>query len=104
VRDRALADGGPDTRRVASIAATGFGLAALCIGHKRSYLPSREIESRVVSTLSFLLNHVDQVNGFFYHFIDVDTGKRVRQSEVSPIDTTICCVVSSPHANTFTIR
>ena len=89
VRDRALADGGPDTRRVASIAATGFGLAALCIGHKRSYLPSREIESRVVSTLSFLLNHVDQVNGFFYHFIDVDTGKRVRQSEVSPIDTTI---------------
>ena len=39
VRDRALADGGPDPRRIASIAATGFGLAALCIGHKRGYLP-----------------------------------------------------------------
>lgn len=89
VRDRALADGGPDSRRVASIAATGFGLAALCIGHKRGYLPEQEIGSRVVSTLNFLLNHVEQVNGFFYHFIDINTGKRVRFSEVSPIDTTI---------------
>jgi hypothetical protein len=39
VRDRALADGTPDNRKTASIAATGFGLAALCIGHKRGYLP-----------------------------------------------------------------
>ena len=89
VRDRALADGGSDPRRIASIAATGFGLAALCIGHKRGYLPEHEIGKRVVTTLSFLLNHVEQVNGFFYHFIDMNTGKRVRLSEVSPIDTTI---------------
>ena len=45
--------------------------------------------SRVVATLNFVLNHVEQVNGFFYHFIDINTGQRVRQSEVSPIDTTI---------------
>ncbi len=89
VRDRALADGGPDPRRVASIAATGFGLAALCIGHKRGYLPPHQIGARVVVTLRFLLNHVEQVNGFFYHFIDIYTGKRVRMSEVSPIDTAI---------------
>ena len=89
VRDRALADGGPDSRKVASIAATGFGLAALCIGHKRGYLPPHQIGGRVVTTLKFLLNHVEQMNGFFYHFIDINTGKRVRMSEVSPIDTTI---------------
>jgi hypothetical protein len=89
VRDRALADGAPDNRRIASIAATGFGLAALCIGHKRGYLPGHEIGNRVVATLNFVLNHVQQVNGFFYHFIDINTGQRVRQSEVSPIDTTI---------------
>ena len=88
VRDRALADGG-DHRRVASIAATGFGLAAMCIGHKLGYLPPHEIGARVVATLSFVLNHVDQVNGFFYHFIDINTGKRLLLSEVSPIDTTI---------------
>ncbi len=89
VRDRALADGGPDKRRIASIAATGFGLSALCIGHKRQYLPSHQIGNRVVATLSFLLNHAEQVNGVFYHFIDWETGKRVRMSEVSPIDTAI---------------
>ena len=89
VRDRALADGSPDKRRIASIAATGFGLSALCIGHQRRYLPRRQIRSRVVTTLNFLLNHVEQVNGVFYHFIDWDTGRRVRMSEVSPIDTAV---------------
>ena len=89
VRDRAFADGGTDPRRVASIAATGFGLAALCIGHRRGYLPPHEIGTRVVRTLRALLERVDQVNGFFFHFLDIDTGKRVRFSEVSPIDTTI---------------
>lgn len=89
VRDRAPADGGADRRHAASIAATGFGLAALCIGHKRGYFPLHQIGTRVVTTLSFLLNHAEQVNGFFYHFLDLETGKRARLSEVSPIDTTI---------------
>ena len=89
VRDRALADGGPDKRRISSIAATGFGLTALCIGHQREYLPRHQIGNRVVATLSFLLNHVEHENGVFYHFIDWETGRRVRQSEVSPIDTAI---------------
>lgn len=89
VRDRALADGGPDERRVASIAATGYGLAALCIGQQHQYLPSREIYGRVIATLSFLLNHAEHVNGFFYHFLDIETGRRLNGCEVSPIDTTI---------------
>ena len=89
VRDRALASGGYDNRVTASIAATGFGLAALSIGHARGYLPKHEIGTRVVTTLIFLLNHVQQANGFYYHFIDINTGLRVRRSEVSPIDTTI---------------
>jgi hypothetical protein len=89
VRDRALADGGVDNRKTASIAATGFGLAALCIGHKHGYLPPHQIGARVVATLSHLVDRVDQQNGFFYHFIDMNTGKRVHFSEVSPIDTTI---------------
>lgn len=89
IRDRALADGATDARRVASIAATGFGLAALCIGHKRGYLPPHQIGQRVVTTLSFLLRHAEHVNGFFYHFLDVETGKRARRSEISPIDTSL---------------
>lgn len=89
VKDRALADGTPDPRRLASIAATGFGLAALCIGHEREYLPRRTIRARVITTLNFALNHVEHMNGFFYHFIDMNTGKRLILSEASPIDTTI---------------
>lgn len=88
VKDRALA-GGNDTRAVASIAATGFGLTALCIGHKRGYGDATQIQARVTNTLTFLLNQFTNVNGFFYHFIDMDSGVRVWSSEVSSIDTSI---------------
>ncbi len=89
VRDRALASGEPDQRVTGSIAATGFGLAALSIGHARGYMPKHQIGARVVTTLNSLVNHAEQVNGFYYHFLDINTGKRVRLCEVSPIDTAI---------------
>src|ERR1700753_3207092 len=45
VLDRAVAvsDGKLDPRRMASIAATGFGLTSLCIADKRSYMPRKVI-------------------------------------------------------------
>jgi len=88
VKDRALA-GGNDTRTVASIAATGFGLTALCIGHKRAYADATQIQVRVPNPVTFLLNQLTNVNGFFYHFIDMASGARVWNSEVSSIDTSI---------------
>ena len=88
VRDRALADGG-DKRLMGSIAATGFGLTALCIGHQRRYGNQKEITARVRNTLRFLLNDTHHVNGFFYHFVDIHTGNRYGVSEISPIDMAI---------------
>ena len=88
VKDRALAVGN-DTRVVSSIAATGFGLTALCIAHKRGYGDAAQIQGRVSTTLSFLLNKLPTVNGFFYHFIDMNTGERVWNCEVSSIDTSL---------------
>lgn len=88
VRDRAAADGG-DTRSTASIAATGFGLTALCIGHRRGYRPAAEISERAEATLEFLLNHAAHYEGFFYHFLDIRNGERERFSELSPMDTAI---------------
>ena len=88
VRDRAAANGG-DTRSTASIAATGFGLTALCIGHRRGYRPEAEIAERAESTLEFLLNHAAHHEGFFYHFLDLRSGQRERFSELSPMDTAI---------------
>jgi hypothetical protein len=88
VRDRANADGG-DTRLRASIAATGFGLTAMCIAHRRQYRPHAEIEKRVRHSLRFLANEAPLVHGFLYHFVDLRNGKRFEDSEISPIDMAI---------------
>ena len=88
VKDRALAAGN-DTRTVASIAATGYGLTALCIGHQRGYGDAAQIQARVTATLDFLLNHLPNVNGFFYHFIDMTSGARMWNCELSSIDTSL---------------
>ena len=53
ILDRANANGG-SSRRKASIAATGFGLTALCIGAERGYRPAKQIERRAAQTLEFL--------------------------------------------------
>ena len=59
VLDRARNDlgGARDPRRMASIAATGFGLTALCIADKRGYLPHAQIVERVRTTLDWHLNN-----------------------------------------------
>lgn len=78
-----------DHRSMASIAATGFGLTALCIADKRGYLPHAQIVERVRTTLRWHLNRMPEVHGFFYHFTHVETGTRWAESEVSSIDTSI---------------
>ena len=88
VRDRASAIG-EERRREASIAATGFGLTALCIADSREYARSGEIALRVRQTLRFLKDKLPHEHGFFYHFIDFATGERAWNSEVSPIDTSL---------------
>jgi hypothetical protein len=88
VKDRALAAGN-DTSTVASIAATGFGLTALCVADQRGYMASADIAARVQSALTFLLNQMPNQNGFFFHYVDMNTGQRVNGSEVSSIDTAI---------------
>ena len=91
VKDRALATGVNDTRTVSSVAATGFGLAAMCVGDQRGYQPHAAIVTRVQNTLSFLAGTLQPGgrNGFFYHFVDVTTGARAFSSEVSSMDTAI---------------
>ncbi len=89
VMDRAYASGATDSRTISSIAATGFGLGALCIGAQRGYMPASQIQSRVLTTLNFIWSQLPQQNGFFYHFVDMNTGQRANQSEVSSIDTSI---------------
>jgi hypothetical protein len=92
ILDRAnnrLSGGEVDPRFASSIAATGFGLTALCIADSRKYLPSDQIRRRVLATLQFHLNPMPTEHGFYYHFNDFKTGLPLLNIEVSPIDTTI---------------
>jgi len=88
ILDRANANGG-SSRRKASIAATGFGLTALCIGVERGYRPAKEIERRAAQTLEFLAQRAPSEHGFLYHFVDENSGERHGKSEISPIDMAI---------------
>ena len=60
---------------MASVAATGFGLTALCIGAERGWITAGEARDRVMSALRFLQRVAPQVRGFFLHFMDPTTGE-----------------------------
>ncbi len=72
-----------------SIASTGFGLTALCIGAQRQYVSHAEAEKRALDALTFLWKKLPNHRGFFYHWADINTGERLWDSEVSSIDTAI---------------
>jgi DNA-binding LacI/PurR family transcriptional regulator len=78
----------PGAPGVASIAAVGFGLTAYLIGIDRGYITYAEGQERVSRTLDTLLQ-MERVHGFYFHFVDMETGRRVWRSEVSTIDTAI---------------
>jgi hypothetical protein len=78
-----------DSSVVASVAATGFGLTALCIGAKHGFISLAEARERVLVTLRFLWRKLPQHRGFFYHFANLNTGERLWDSEISSVDTAI---------------
>ena len=86
VEDRGSADGGA-LRNASSVAATGFGLTALCIAARRGWEEDTVIRERVRLTLNFTLKNVQHQHGFLYHFVNGESGQRMLNSEISPIDT-----------------
>lgn len=89
VMDRKLADGEPDGRTIGSIAATGFGLSALCLADARGHAPRAELRAQIVRTLRWLMEHQTHEHGFFYHFFHWGTGERIWQCELSSVDSAI---------------
>ena len=82
-----------------SVAAVGFGLSAYLVGAERGWVTREEARERVLVTLRFLWNApqgtaaegMTGYRGFFYHFLDMETGKRWgKDVELSSIDTTLC--------------
>jgi hypothetical protein len=79
----------PNDTELGSIAATGFGLTAMCVGDERSFMPHAEIRKRVADGLRFLSKKMPNHRGFFYHWANINTGERLWDSEVSSVDTAI---------------
>lgn len=80
----------------ASIAVVGFALSSYPVGVERGWISRTEAVARTLVTLRFFWNgpqskQPDAIgyNGFYYHFLDMKTGERVWQSELSLIDTTL---------------
>ena len=95
IDDRGPADGG-EHKKVSSIASTGFGLTAMCIADRRGWLKHGAILDRVKTILQFAFEKLPHEHGFFYHFVDPDTGARAWKCEVSDIDTCLllCGVIT----------
>ena len=77
------------TESFSSIAAVGFGLTAYGIGAERGWVSRDDAAQRVLTTLRFFENGVEGHKGFFYHFVDMKSGKRFKEVELSTIDTTL---------------
>lgn len=79
----------------ASIAAIGLALAAYPIGVEHGFMTRAAAVERTLTTLRFFWDspqsqEVDATGykGFYYHFLDMQSGRRAWQSELSTIDST----------------
>jgi hypothetical protein len=79
-----------------SIAAVGLALAAYPVGVERGFLTRANARNRTLTTLRFFWNSSQGTEpdatgykGFYYHFLDMNTGRRAGECELSTIDTTL---------------
>jgi hypothetical protein len=77
----------------ASVAVVGFALSAYAVGVERGWLARAEGVTRTLASLRFFESSQQGPepdatghHGFYYHFLDLESGRRVWQCEVSPID------------------
>jgi hypothetical protein len=96
VKDRCNLRVNSDNGVVASIAATGFGLTALCVADQEGFVLRDQAVERVATTLRSLWKKLPNPRGFFYHWANINTGERIWDSEISSVDTAIllCGVLS----------
>jgi hypothetical protein len=85
------------TKSFASIASVGFALPAYAIGVERGWCSRAQARDLTLTTLRFFWNApqgpassgTSGEAGFFYHFLDMESGLRFREVELSSVDTTI---------------
>ena len=77
-----------------SIAATGLALACYPVSVENGFISRAAAAERTLATLRFFWNShqgpepdATGYKGFYYHFLDMQTGRRVWQCELSTVDT-----------------
>jgi hypothetical protein len=80
----------------ASIAATGLALTAYPVGVERGFMSRAAAVERTLATLRFFWNSpqgpesdATGYQGFYYHFLDMRTGRRAWQCELSTVDSAL---------------
>lgn len=89
VRDSAPNRPGATSNAPASIAAVGFALTSYPVAVERGWMGRDSARALTMRTLGFFLDHAQEHKGFFYHFLNFETGERLNHSELSPIDTAL---------------
>ena len=76
-----------------SIAAVGLGLASYAVAVERGFISRDDAVERVLTTLRFFhgSQHGEEPDatgyrGFYYHFLDMQSGQRASKSELSTVD------------------
>ncbi len=85
------------TPSFSSVAAVGFALTCWPVGVERGWMSREEARERTLTTIRFFhdapqgpqATGVSGYKGFFYHFLDMETGHRFDRTELSTVDTTL---------------
>ena len=85
------------TQSFSSVAAVGFGLTGYGVGAERGYVSRADAAERTLTTLRFFWEApqgpsqtgMTGYKGFFYHFLNMESGERYRGVELSTIDTAL---------------
>jgi len=85
------------TPSFSSIAAVGFALTGYGIGVERGWITRQQAADRTLATLRFFWTSAQDsagpnttgYRGFYYHFLDMTTGRRFQTVELSTIDTSL---------------
>jgi hypothetical protein len=90
IRDRSIATS------PCNIAAVGFGLSALTVGIDRGWISRAAGRDRVLTTLQFFWHSPQSpapkatgYKGLYYRFLDMQTGQRTWDAELSTVDTAL---------------
>ncbi|PID81773.1 hypothetical protein CSB20_01220, partial [bacterium DOLZORAL124_64_63] len=91
IRDRS------DPYSPCSIAAQGFGITAICVAIEHGWVTREEGRDRIMLGMQTLWNGQqgpgtygnNGYKGLFYHFLDINSGVRVWNCELSTIDTAL---------------